>query len=41
VEGGTEVIGTNQDLRYPLCSKNVVKHLILFLKKIIRPYLIV
>jgi hypothetical protein len=28
VEGGMEVIVINQDLRYPLCSKNVVKHLI-------------
>jgi hypothetical protein len=29
VAGDTEVQGTNQDLRYPLCSNNVVKHLIL------------
>jgi hypothetical protein len=26
--GGTEAQGTSQDLRYPLCSNNLVKHLI-------------
>jgi hypothetical protein len=25
--GGTEAQGVNQDLRYPLCSNNVVEHL--------------
>jgi hypothetical protein len=27
--GGTEAQGINQDLRYPLCSTNVVEHLII------------